>query len=218
MAIPEKVKRELVKVPKGSALIRNKVVKIEFVKVERDTTYNTRLREEHAADLVGGDKGPVRGLIYDWHIMIDGVMRGSFQRIVYGKGYYFLNLNGEYLKWGDGSGTNAYRVIEKKDDFGPIVASCLTVDHNPFLVTPKQHTAWQRAQAKKAERQRVKAHAEVCKRTIARHATQMFALIIDLAKATEVDEAQGCIERANRLLKEINLPPLEGFTDDTDAN
>lgn len=61
--------------------------KIRFQRIERDNSYNKKLRVE----------GATRGIIYDFDVYVDGVLRGQMCRNVTGRGYYLEDLNGQLV-------------------------------------------------------------------------------------------------------------------------
>lgn len=196
MPIPEKVKRQLVNKP---------IVDCAFVKVIRDCPLNEKLKRDPFVDLFGNKSTKRRPFLYDYDVLIDGVKLGTFENIHTGRGYYLENLKGDRYLF---IGSPTVRKIDAQADFTKIT---LEAHANGFFVTPRTADVHKRKEARKREQARKRAHADAVKRTIQSYGTQMYHLINLMAVATEVDQAQICIEKAHALVSNIKraLPKMK---------
>lgn len=188
MPIPEHIKREMVKVPKGSAMFRNKVVKFDFVKTERDCPHNTRIHDYVAKGVLGeGPFNPAkakRGLLYDYWVMIDGVKRGEFRRKYMGRGYQLMNLIGDpwrYLntdphkpkvKW-----SWTQRDTEGQRNFAADTLRALDEGH---LLTPREAKRAEDKRARMELAERRKKYADACVNVIKSSGTDFHAALLDI--------------------------------------
>ena len=108
------------------ALKTVKAQKIEFVRVERNTTWNQNLRKE----------GKTRGIIYDFDVLIGGERRAIWKRISFGN-YYEL-FDGDHRRLmtrGEPGRVWSIRQIEvrSQERFAAVIESALMDDLIPTL-------------------------------------------------------------------------------------
>lgn len=177
---------------------------IKFERIERDCPFNKELRDPaNNRDLLGDNPKPVRGLIYDWQVIVGGEVRGLFMPIRYARGYELHNLVGDGWKYPN---SHTRRTTEAKANFHADVLRAMEEGH---LLTVKQAAAEKAKRARAAAAALRKEHAQAVNGVIKSWGLKLYATMLEIHQGTSAAETD--VTPSERLEKLITIHHTTGL-------